>query len=323
MSLVRKIGEHRPVVILVTLAGLSLVSLVSGTQSTFIHRGIYRAVSFTAYPFLEGKRRAETAVASVAGMFYNYNALAAENEALWQQLAERRSSLAGYSELQRENERLREMLDFVRKQPKLSLQPASVIESLQGMLTIDRGRIDGIERGMSVITAEGVVGVITEVYDLSAKVATLQHPDCKAGAMVMRNRKRAYDGVVHAGGDAGGWCTMYYIDIKDEVLEGDLVVASPESLFPAGYPIGKISAPPHSMGSLWKWAEVTPAVDPYVLDEIYVVRRVAPSPEDMAGPPPEPGAATVKATGPAKPEKKPAEHAPPIEAPALQERYAP
>ena len=70
--------------------------------------------------------------------------------------------------------------------------------------------------------------------------------------MVERNRLRAYDGVVHASrSDLTRLCTMEYIDIKDNVRIGDVVVTSPESLFPTGYLIGRVVAV-HDSGTLWK-----------------------------------------------------------------------
>ncbi len=329
MNLMRKIGDHRPAVVLAGLVTLSLLSLATGVESTIVHRAVHRVVSLTAYPFLKAKHGAEEALASAAGLVADYAALRAQNETLFKKVIEQQESLAGLNETRRENTRLRRMLQFEQTQPRLNLEPANVIESLQGMLTIDRGTFHGIKRSMSVVTAQGVVGVITEVFDFTSKVATLHHYECKVGAMVMRNRLRAYDGVVHAGGDSGGWCTMYYIDMKEDVRQGDLVVTSPESLFPAGYPIGTISAPPHSVESLWKWAEVTPAVDPYRLDEVFVIRRSIPSAEELAGPTEEAPPAGAVSEAPAPPLPESATIAPPESAAIaenalpLQERYAP
>ncbi len=283
MNIVRGISAHRPVAVLVVLVAGCVLSLVTGVEATLLHQAVLRTVSITAYPFLKAKFALEDTVTAGFDIIIGYAALREENQSLRQRVVEQQTALTGVSEIRRENTRLRRMLNFKDANPRFTLEPVHVIESLQGMLTIDRGRVNGIQPSMSAVAEQGVVGVVAEVYDLTAKVATLQHLKCKVGAMVLRNRLRAYDGVVHAGGDGGGWCTMYYIDMKEEVQQGDVVVTSPESLFPPGYPIGTISAPAHSMGSLWKWADVTPAVDPYRLDEIFIVRRAALSPEELAG----------------------------------------
>jgi rod shape-determining protein MreC len=312
MMLVRKIREHRPQAILAALVLLSLLSLTTGTEATIVHRGIHRAVEITNRPFLKLKLGLTSTVNAVVGTVAGFHDLKEENQGLRTRTAELQLSLHDYDELQRENGRLRDLAGFVRRQPRFELELVNILENIKGILTIDQGRVHGMETSMCVVSPDGVVGLITEVYDLSAKVATIHHPDCRVGAMVLRNRVRSYDGVLHAGLEQGGWCRMFYIDMKDEVLQGDLVVTSPESLFPAGWPVGVISAPPHNRGSFWQWAEVEPVVDTARLDEVFVVCRALDTEEELAG------------------DFAPAlEQAPPLGAPVLseerpiQERYAP
>lgn len=312
MNISRQISEHRPVVVLILLLALSLASLITGAEATFIHLGVNRAVSFTAYPFLKAKYSLEKTGDYVFNFFFNYDAVHRENAALRQNVATMKTAVGRRAELHDENRRLREMMEFVRMQPRLTMEPAAVIESYKGMLRIDCGTLHGVRESMAVVTQDGVVGTVIEANALSAVVATLHHPECKIGAMVMRNRLRAYDGVIHASGsDLSRICTMDYIDMKNDVRVGDLVVASPESIFPTGYPIGIVSAPPHDSGSLWKTAEIAPAVDPYRLDEVFIVRQALPTAEELAGPPPL-AAARTPSKAPEMPDNRP-----------IQERYAP
>jgi hypothetical protein len=39
----------------------------------------------------------------------------------------------------------------------------------------------------------------------------------------------------------------------------------------------------HETGSLWKTAEVEPAVDPYRLDEVFILRQALAQEEELAG----------------------------------------
>ena len=112
----------------------------------------------------------------------------------------------------------------------------------------------------------------------------MHHPHCNVGAMVERNRLRAYDGIIKASkSDLSVICTLEYIDVNDEVRIGDVVVTSPESVFPAGFTIGMIARVHHSE-TLWRYADVVPAVDPYGLDEVFVVKRAAMTSDALAGP---------------------------------------
>lgn len=285
MVLSRLIAQNRPVVILAVIVSLCLASLISGTEATLIHKGVKWAVTVTAYPFLKTKDYVEKGADYAIDFVFSFDALRKENAALHDELATLKTAVARRAEMYQENQRLRVMLNFARNEPRLTLEPVRVLESYKGMLRIDRGSVNGIKESMGVITPDGVVGIITEVSPFTSVVASLHHRECRIGAMVQRNRLRAYDGVIHAAGDLSNVCTMDYIDLKDEVRVNDVVVTSPESVFPGGYVIGTISAV-HPSGSLWKTAEVIPAVDPYRLDEVYVIRRAADDVEtDTASPP--------------------------------------
>ncbi len=274
-------------VILLVLVGASLLSLIRGTEPTAVQRGVSRAVSATAYPFLSAKNRVYDTASRAYRFVTDFEAMQKENRDLAAEVAHLKSSVARDAMLENENARLRRMVGFTRKRPQLTLEPVSVLECYKGTIRIDRGAINGVRTSMAVVTDEGVVGVVTEVLDFTSTVATLHNiADCNMGAMVERNRLRAYDGIVRSGGsdlNRGSICTMEYIDMKEDVRVGDVVVTSPESLFPAGYLIGRVSAVHNGGGSLWKSVEITPAVNPYKLDEVFLVRRDVEDPTYLTG----------------------------------------
>jgi len=292
---------------LTVLVGLSLVSLASGTPALFIQRGLSGVVSFTSRPVLKAFRATRNGTDYVAELILSYDSARSEANHLRQRLAEVLESATYRREVYAENRRLREMLGFVHEHPELQLMPAEVIQNYRGILKIDRGSVHGLADSMGVVTEEGVVGVITEVHRSTATVVTLHSVDCRIGAMIRRNRVR---GILHgSGSDLSRLCTMEYIDMKEAVTEGDPVVASPESLFPSGYPIGRVEAV-HSTGTLWKAADIEPAANPYRVDEVFVVLRASPPIEDLTGPwtPP----ATAASRAPELPDDR-----------SMQERYAP
>ncbi len=287
LNLGRILSEHRPVVVLMVLVGASLLSLLRGTEPTVVQRGVSRAVAATAYPFLTAKNSVHETFSRAYRFVADFEALQNERRALSSEVARLKSSVARNAGLESENTQLRRMLTFARRRPRLTLEPVSVLECYKGTIRIDRGAVNGVRTSMAVVTDEGVVGVVTEVLDFTSTVATLHSiADCNVGAMVERNRLRAYDGIVHSGGsdlNRPSICTMEYIDMKNEVRVGDIVVTSPESLFPAGYLIGRVSAVHTGAGALWKSAEIAPAVNPYKLDMVFLVRRDIEDPSYLAG----------------------------------------
>ncbi|MCK5861091.1 MAG: rod shape-determining protein MreC [Candidatus Hydrogenedentes bacterium] len=285
MNAGRILREYRPLVVFMVLFSLSFFSLVTGFEGTFIYHGISRIVNVTSYPFLKMRHVSVSVPGNAYHFVTNYNTVYSENKELIREVVEFKKREALYRQLFMENIRLRKILGFISDHPLFTLKPATVLESYRGMLRIDAGARAGIKPSMGVITKDGVAGIVTEVADFTSTVATLHHTDCRVGAMVLRKRLRAYDGVVRsAGSDFSHLCAMEYIDMKDEVRVGDIIVTNPESIFPAGITIGRIVAVRSGEG-LWKSAEIFPAVDPYRLDEVMVIMRAADTPEYIAGPP--------------------------------------
>jgi rod shape-determining protein MreC len=161
---------------------------------------------------------------------------------------------------------------------------------------------------MCALTPDGVVGIVTKVDPFQSLVYTLHHTQCRIGAMVQRNRAL---GVVHgSGSDLSHVCRMEYIDMKDEVFEGDIVVTSGSAVFPRGLPLGRVTRV-RDEGALLKTAYIEPFAQPYQIDEVFLVRRVQPSQEELAAfTPPDPRA--DDSGGHAMPDTRP-----------LQERWAP
>jgi len=283
MNAGRIVSEYRPLVVLIVLSALSLFSLATGTEGTVVHHGITRIVKVTSYPFLKLRYVTVNTPVRIYRFIADYNSVYTQNKELTREVAELKKNEAVLDNIRRENMRLRKMVGFAAEQPRFTLKPVVILESYRGILHIDAGALAGIKPSMGVITGDGVVGVVTEVGDFTSTVATLHHMDCRIGAMVLRNRLRAYDGVVQASGsDFSYLCVMEYIDMKYEVGIGDIIVTSPESQFPAGLPIGRITAV-RSGDGLWKRAEITPFVDPYRLDEVMVIIKAAEEQEFLSG----------------------------------------
>ena len=291
--------------ILTVLVSLSLALLATGTPGSLVHKAIRTVVSVATYPFLKTLNVIENGADYASGLVISYDASRTEAETAHRQLAEMMLRASQRNELIHENTRLRGMLNFVREEASLTLEPVEVLESFKGVVVIDRGTLHGIRESMCAVDQDGIVGLVTQTDPLSSGIVTLYHADCKVGAMIARNRVR---GIVHgSSSELNPYCTMNYIDMKDEVQVGDSVVTSPESIFPAGFPIGRVVAV-HETGSLWKTAEIEPAVDPYRLDEVFILRQTVAGEEELAG----------------RPRQEPADQAQETKDDrSLQERYAP
>lgn len=314
MSFTRRISEYRSTILLTVLVVLSFASLASGTRASILTDGLRTVVSVVAYPFLKVLGAVESGAYYVTGLVIDYGAGRAEADALRRQVNLLVQRDAEREELQAENRRLARMLGLVRREPRLTLQPARIVERFpgeiigrfEGTLIIDQGSAHGVEEFMCAITPDSVVGVVTRVEPFQSYVHTLHHADCKVGAMVRRNRVR---GIVHgSGSDLSRICTMRYLDVKDDVRVGDEVITGGGGVFPSGYPIGTITVV-HDTNSLLRTAYVEPAADPYRIDEVFIVRAAVASADELAGPA---SAASAGSLAHPMPDERP-----------LQERFAP
>jgi len=151
-----------------------------------------------------------------------------------------KARLIGLEEVVRENTRLENLLKFKRR-----LIYSSVVASVVGRdpsywnsaMIIDKGERDGIEQGMPVVSALGVVGKIAEVgYDAS-KVVLLTDPQFSVAALIQGPRE---SGLVS--GTLKGVCRMRYIREDAEIRVGDKVITSKlSSSFPEGLLIGEVT----------------------------------------------------------------------------------
>ena len=101
---------------------------------------------------------------------------------------------------------------------------------------IDRGSTSSIEKGMAVVTPEGIVGKVTAVYPLDSQVLLVTDPTFKVGVESQKGR-------IHGVLDCGeGKCKVEQIQNEDKVDVGEWFFTSGEDrIFPKGFPVGKVS----------------------------------------------------------------------------------
>ena len=103
-------------------------------------------------------------------------------------------------------------------------------------IEIDRGERDGIRRNMAVITPDGAVGKVIEVYGDTAQVLLLTDKDGGAGAMLVDTRTQG-----PVGGTGEPLMLMKYVATEENVAVGEKIVTSGmDKIFPRDIPIGTV-----------------------------------------------------------------------------------
>ncbi|MEW5920067.1 MAG: rod shape-determining protein MreC [Bacillota bacterium] len=208
----------------------------------------------------------------------DYNALVEENKTLREELAARDNLRYQLVELQKENYRLRGMLDF-KERVSYDLLPAQVIARDPSQwfetITINRGYADGVKKNMAVVTSEGLVGNVAKVSRNSAQVLLLTDSRRAVSALVQRTREPGAVGIVEGYPEEKGCLRMINIPPEANVQAGDTVIsAGLGGVFPKGLIIGHIVETGSDQYGLLQQAIIRPAVDFNRLEEVFVVMEL-------------------------------------------------
>ena len=208
-----------------------------------------------------------------------------DNEQLNKQVAELRS----------ENNRLREQIQSemrLRKVLQLKTQvggPVQIAEVvgrgpspfLQGLF-INKGRKDGLVRGMPVLQADGLVGRLEKTSDHHAQVILLNDPGFAVDCLSQRSRVR---GVWT--GHPDGFCQIKYVSRNDDIQTGDPIITSGlDDMFPKGITLGRVKRVVSQVKGNFLFVEASPQVNLGQIEEVLIIQkksRYASSSDDAPG----------------------------------------
>jgi rod shape-determining protein MreC len=173
-----------------------------------------------------------------------------------------------------EADRLALLLNFHKSHENVPMLGARVIATSAGTasatIMLDRGSKDHIKKNMGVITPEGVVGKIVEVYDNTSEVLLLTDKDSGVGAMLGNSRVQS-----PVGGAGEPLLVMKYVANDDAVNVGERVVTSGmDKIFPRDLPIGTITD--IKPGNPFKSIRIRPSANLERLEEVIVLLTLQP-----------------------------------------------
>jgi rod shape-determining protein MreC len=145
----------------------------------------------------------------------------------------------------------------------------------QQQVGIDRGSSSRIRRNDPVVSADGLVGLVTRVAHDQAQVTLLTDPNIKVSALDLQT---GASGVVQPG-QGRDTLSLTRVDKSQMLNEGDLVETSGwhtkrlTSLYPKGIAIGVVTGASQSEVDLYWRAQVVPRVDFDSLRSVLVLVR--------------------------------------------------
>ena len=225
-----------------------------------IYEPIYKVIS---YPF-----------AKIGGTVTNLahiSTLTEENRKLEDQVEELTAKLGQYSELALAAERYKSLLELKETRPDLVTYARIIARPSSGeyrIVVIDKGRNDGIQKNMAVITHEGLVGHVAEVAAYASKVMLITDANSSVPATVQRTRANA---IVE--GISADYCKLTYLQRSDEVAPQDIVVTSGlGGVFPKGIIIGEVSKINKADIGIFQDAHIRTAVPLDRIEEVAVLK---------------------------------------------------
>ncbi len=210
-------------------------------------------------------------ITDTAELYLNLIGIKRRSQELERDIAQLKVKLAEFTELQIENQRLSQLLDF--KSRSLSeLVSARVIATdlISGdhsTIRINRGSDHGLRPGQAVITPDGVVGSIFSTEPQTAQVLVLTDRYSVIDAVVQRSRAR---GLVE--GATSTTVRLKYLQRTDDVETGDLVVTTGlDDIYPQGFPVATVISVEKKTYGISQKVMLNPIVDPFRLEEVFVV----------------------------------------------------
>ena len=220
----------------------ALMSYDARDESTK-QRKVRSAVQSVAYPVQHG-----TAAVGhwIAGFFTGFGELrraSIENQQLRQQINQMQTELRDTRQKAAEVDRLEKLLTL-NEGSEYKAIIAQVIARDPSMwfdsISIDKGRLSGVEINMPVITSDGVVGRVISTGPLSAQVMLITDEKSGTGAVVGQLGQSNALGSIKGLGESG-LLDMRYVSGLEKVQQGDLVVTTgQDGIYPPGYNIGQV-----------------------------------------------------------------------------------
>lgn len=219
---------------------LSVVIMFLDQRGEYLERVRY-GLNLAAYPV-------ELAVSSPSNAWHwiqestqTRDALRVENTRLLTRNRELELRSMRYEALSHENDQLRGLRDALPPVAERWLVAEIVdiqLNSLRQRVLVDRGSANGVFKGQAVLDDKGLLGQTTHVGPWSSEVIMITDPEHAVPVEIERTGLRT---IAVGTGDTGS-LGLPYLPANADVKTGDVLLTSGlGGVFPAGYPVGKVT----------------------------------------------------------------------------------
>ena len=229
-----------PLVRLFVFVSLCLVILVADLRFRYLE--VFRqALSVVTYPLQMAAATPADFVRNASVYFATLVQVQVENADLRRKQLGTGERLLRYELLEHENERLRGLLEMSQRVSVRSIAADVLYDApdpFSRKVILDRGAQQGLEPGLAVVDASGVLGQVTRVYPIQSEVTLLTDRNQAIPIQVLRNGLR---GVLFGTGQ--GRLEVKFVIATADIQPGDTLVTSGlDGIFVPGLPVAEIES---------------------------------------------------------------------------------
>lgn len=268
--------KSRRLVVLILLTALMLIVIgltKDRTEFSIVEKAILDFTAPVQKVFTGISNYARNSWRGVAGI----KKVRAQKESLAIEVRQLRDENRHLKEERLENQRLRQVLDFREKAPYQTVAAQVIGRSVDnwfGFITLDKGSTDGLNKGMAVITVNGLVGQVTMVTQNTAQVLLILDQNSAVSALIQETRE---NGIVEGVTKHDGLLVMGGLPRDAKVKKGDHVLSSGlGGIFPKGLIIGRVVKVEKEAYGIAQRALVASAENFNLLEEVLVITNNKP-----------------------------------------------
>lgn len=252
-----------------------VISFLSFTNAPFVARSyltLKSGLGSVLGPALNVASKPVTAVGGIFDSYVNLVGVKKENEDLREKCERLYVENQKLVETERENTRLRKLLDFAQKKPNTMIAASVIGEDLKNWfrcIIIDKGSRQNVREKMPVVTPKGIVGQVVEADLWHAKVMVLNDTNSSIDVNVEGKNTR---GLLEGTGQ--NTVKLKYVIKNDDIEIGDkLVTSGKDGIYPKGIPAGIVITANKNKAGIFADIDVMPYNNFRQLDEVLLIRK--------------------------------------------------
>ncbi|GAA0077291.1 rod shape-determining protein MreC [Clostridium sp. CTA-5] len=220
--------------------------------------------------------KATSTIKETLDFFLNFSEVKTQNRELVIENEELKSKLLQYSDLEQENERLRDVVNFSKQNNNYNYIGCDIIgysggSFLDGYI-VNKGENEGIKKGMIVISAKGLVGQVTTVGNNWSIIQSLINENIAVSVMVESTRESTGYLKGYKDSKNRNLVKVYNLPMDSEIKEGDVIMTSGVGgIYPKEIKIGEVTSVEEDKIKVMKTALVKPYIDFNKLEELFIV----------------------------------------------------